>query len=1111
MNLSDVQSQYYFDVLGEIQKAHQESPKDRLIRLRQVYESFLKDLTRNEKQVFSDTFARSIYVFNELHVPSDLQSGANSFRRAANKCVHEMGFVANESQVTSGVTVLSQIVSFIAGIPTPPALQKAIAPPAATVPVQPAKPLGDIAYVRCVVIDPGSSNNPKRGVVCGVEYPEGLDRITIVLGTEWQQTPLWPYATVSITALHPTGSDTYSTTKDSLLVVEPDVLIDATAISNCFLMNGNNPLISLLSRFQASNPSEAQVKGIIVGSIFGYLLMDPDASFDDCFRRAARNSAVFMTVLGANHDRLIRDEVQRQYQVLRHFVQDLKARRIHVEASFLSNEFGIQGRLDALIEGNKPEEDQIIELKSGRPSNGPVTINIEGIPVSVRVWPSQLAQAACYNLLMQSANADFQGTESIFYSADPISPIRPIQTSPGMRRTIINLRNQITAHEWSLAKGDTTPIRLLTRSNLTNAPSYLTSDVVALESALAAANPAERAYFEAFCTLVAREHMTARIGSSNPDSNENGFASLWLNDLQSKDAEYNAIPFLVLDSVDRDSSMATFRSERTNGMGASNFREGDSVVLYHHNKDWTAEPLRQQLVRGSLRSLKPTKGEVIVEVRSGMAQLDTPGYWTIESDMFDSSFSTQYRSLSRFIKAQPAKRNMILGKTKPRTAALLQQIPAAIIDSHHLDDHQRKVLKAALESQDYFLLQGPPGTGKTQVMLSAMLEYLYKQTNQKILLLAYTNRAVTEICKAIEDLKGIDFIRLGSKEGLADPLKCLDEYSKQKTVPETRQLIDQTRVFVSTVSSALSRPELLAYKQFDITIVDEASQLLEPHLAGLLSEVSRFILIGDEKQLPAVITQPVEQTAVTDPQLISLGIKDLRTSLFERLVTTCKANNWSHAFAMLETQGRMHEKIQAFPSARFYDGRLKPLKSWQTSAEQKFNPSSANPIEKMLASSRVLFIPSGQEHETRRHVEEAKRIVALLETIYKVYGKDFDPKTTVGVITPFRAQISEIRRRLPAYLQEQDIPIDTVERFQGSQREIILMSLAVNHPLQMATIQSLSLDNSVDRKLNVAITRARRHLVILGNPNVLQTQTIYADLIQHILVNGGYSPILLIE
>jgi DNA replication ATP-dependent helicase Dna2 len=408
-----------------------------------------------------------------------------------------------------------------------------------------------------------------------------------------------------------------------------------------------------------------------------------------------------------------------------------------------------------------------------------------------------------------------------------------------------------------------------------------------------------------------------------------------------------------------------------------------------------------------------------------------------------------------------------------------------------------------MSAKDYFLLQGPPGTGKTSKMLKEMVRHLIDNTKEDIMLLAFTNRAVDEICDALSNIQdGFFFIRLGNEETTRHVENLLFKLARGRSIQEMKELISGTRIFVSTVSSINIHQELLQLKNFSTMIIDEASQLLEPHLVGLLTNVKRFILIGDEKQLPAVVVQKEKDTIVDDVDLKSVGIVDLRTSLFERLVKRSQENGWNDAFGMLSAQGRMHVDIAEFPNQRFYSDRLKPLLDWQRNDEQRFSHTSSNPIEQMLAQSRVLFIPSQQERGTKVHRQEAARVNKILNTIARVYGSDLN-KETVGVITPYRAQIGEISSRLPENLRKL-VTVDTVERFQGSEREIIIISFAVNHPRQLQNLQALTLDGAVDRKLNVALTRAKKHLIILGRPDILGRREHFRQLIEFIKQRNGY-------
>ena len=301
-----------------------------------------------------------------------------------------------------------------------------------------------------------------------------------------------------------------------------------------------------------------------------------------------------------------------------------------------------------------------------------------------------------------------------------------------------------------------------------------------------------------------------------------------------------------------------------------------------------------------------------------------------------------------------------------------------------------------------------------------------------------------------------------------------------------RRSIAETRVFVGTTTTMSGQHALFRLKRFDLAIIDEASQILEPHLLGLLSmrhgeadatgeaqcAIGKFVMIGDHKQLPAVVQQSAEQSAVGEESLRAIGLTDCRLSLFERLLR--RYGQDPSVTYMLRRQGRMHQAIPAFPSRYFYEGLLDvvPL-----------------PHQIEEGGERLTFIPAAAPADgpnDKVNSVEARIIADLVVTI-----ADSHPDETIGVIVPYRNQISAIRSLLPDTLRT--ITIDTVERYQGSQRDHIIYGFTVQKRYQLQFLTSnVFVENGyvIDRKLNVAMTRARKHLYLVGNPDLLgQNQT----------------------
>ena len=183
----------------------------------------------------------------------------------------------------------------------------------------------------------------------------------------------------------------------------------------------------------------------------------------------------------------------------------------------------------------------------------------------------------------------------------------------------------------------------------------------------------------------------------------------------------------------------------------------------------------------------------------------------------------------------------------------------------------------------------------------------------------------------------------------------------------------------------------------------------------------------------------------------------------------------------------MHPDVASFPNQAFYGGRLEPV---------------GLPHQMEEISAPVLFLPSQRDMEnlsgkTNRY--EARMVADWAERIWMESPDSFDSHHTLGIITPYRSQIALIRKELQAkgIPALNEISVDTVERYQGSERDVILYSFCVNHRYQLKFLPNLTEENGVliDRKLNVALTRARKRLIMMGVPEILKENAIYAQLI----------------
>ena len=558
----------------------------------------------------------------------------------------------------------------------------------------------------------------------------------------------------------------------------------------------------------------------------------------------------------------------------------------------------------------------------------------------------------------------------------------------------------------------------------------------------------------------------------------------------------------------------------------TNFRIGDIVILYPYNYDKKTRipnACAQMVHRATIVDIR--ENDIELKLRNSQTDKRTienkpeGTLWAIEHDMLESMTGSLYSAMHSFLSAPKSRRDLILSQREP------------ICDTsiHRKGEYGafNTLVEHAKQAKDIFLIIGPPGTGKTSYGLVNLLKEELLEEGTNVLLLSYTNRAVDEICSKLVEIRqenpDFDFIRLGSE------LSCSKEYldymlsvksKKHNSANAVMKMIQATRVFCGTTASLNANISLLGIKHFSLAIVDESSQILEPHLIGLFSaqkdnkcRIDKFVLIGDHKQLPAVVQQTMEESAVSEPELIGINLRDCRLSLFERLLVQFKTDKgYDERYVyMLTKQGRMHRDIAEFPNQAFYGNKLDivPLEHQTLPTVRK---DSANSIITMLTTHRIAFVaarPTVLSPSAKTNKTEAQMIAATVRAIYELTSEGFDKDKTVGVIVPYRNQISTVRNEIDRYGIPclHDITIDTVERYQGSQRDFIIYGFTIQQPYQLNFLTNDVFEEDgmiIDRKLNVALTRARLNLILIGNPVLLNMNITFSNLLDYVRAKGGY-------
>ena len=907
--------------------------------------------------------------------------------------------------------------------------------------------------------------------------------------------------------------------RPQLIVVEPDFLLDISSVAACFSDYGHHPIAYTLGRLKPSANTQPILLGNFAGAALDDIINHPDYHPYDTIRNSFCEQALqFCTCEGFNA-RQFKDDALRQAANIQEAVRQLDlSDKALLEPSFVCEQLGLQGRVDLMTSDMR----LLVEQKSGKnwnieqgaSSNAPFAY-AESHYVQLLLYYGILH----YNFHLAADKVDIR----LLYSRYPAQQgLLVVNYYQQLFHEAIRLRNRIVAQEISVARngfGTILPQLSADTLNERDVHNKLFEDFIRpqterLLAPLKNLAPAELDYVERMMTFVYREQLAQKTGTQ--EGLGGAVANLWNMPLTEK-RETGSL-FFGLHILHKEPSTPfsgydrlTFTIPDFGDDFLPNFRRNDFVCVYAYD----GEPdLRTSIIyKGVIERLTEEQVTVLLNDGQQNPEVFADTTYAIEPAFTDMGATAAIRSLHAFCAAEPDRRAVLLGLREPRRREpdgerrTQGEGGERRTLSHSYHPFYDDIIQKAMQAEDYFLLQGPPGTGKTSMALRFLVEEELN-TPSNLLLLSFTNRAVDEICGMLTEA-GIDYLRLGSVTSCdpryADHL-LVQAFGDRPRLDDIRQRIISTRVIVSTTSTMQARPHLFSLKHFSLCIVDEASQILEPNVIGLLAspQVDRFILIGDHKQLPAVVQQPDDE-----PRLSAC-----RQSLFERLLHIEQEAGRTEFTDILQHQGRMHPDIAVFPNEMFYAReQLLPVPlPHQEEEHLDYRQPSEDALDDLLKERRVVFFGT-QPADAPEGLKEAPLVADLLRRIYRQYGAErFDADRTVGVIVPYRNQIAKIRKEIarldiPVLL---DITIDTVERYQGSQRDVIIYSFAVQYPYQLDfltancfeehDVEDPSVVHVIDRKLNVAMTRARKQLLMTGEERILRQNPLFAEVIRHYAV-----------
>lgn len=943
------------------------------------------------------------------------------------------------------------------------------------------------------------------------------------------------------------------------VVVMPDYLIDVSALSQCFKEYGHDARNFILNRLNKVVDNPYTVLGNLVGDFLDDLVTarreGKDLSYRDAVVRAFRRHPLMFAFVDLNSRFSFHDEAKAQFLNLKNLVNNALEKQYGfdlkkglLEPTFVCPALGISGRMDYL----QSDYSKVIEQKSGK--RGGIMQNRHREP--------HFVQMMLYRAILEYNNLSAQDdTESFLLYSRYADGLMQEQTLVTLLREAVKLRNEIVTQELFCArKGpasilkDLTPEKLAPDANGHFWENYLRPGLEEMlrpfstkNFGLSDADKARQelclAYFYRQYAFVQREQLMSRLSTpSNAGRGQNdlwnlpaplrrSLGGLYMNlkvaELRPEDDDAGgAVETVVLNMPDSDDGFQ------------SNFREGDAVILYSYDTS-LPDVRRQSLMRGRLAAQNAQSLTVKLNHPQSNAAVFGKGekHFAIEHDYIESGFNNLFSGLYKFLCGDAERQDLILGRRAPR----IGPTPELTNDYGDLNE----LIKKERAAEEIFFVIGPPGSGKTSCALRGMvLEEICSRPDTRLLLTAYTNRAVDELCGMLEKIQTdhpalpAGYLRIGSEFNTAPEYRkhLLTSRAKSlKSVEEIRSLVKQSRILVGTTATLSGQDALLRHLHFDVAFVDEASQLLEPQLLSLLFSrtetdgkliptIRKWVLVGDQKQLPAVVVQPARASAVKEPALLAIGLTDCRHSLFERLLGLQQRNGRTALYHLLNKQGRMHPDIFGFVNGKFYNQKLTAVGlPHQRNTLHDIYPHAdtdcKDRLGHILATHRQVFLNiTPQEEQIGTAIEnpaEAQltaRCIASIARLQAAEGRTLHTQD-VGIIVPYRIQIAALRRAIEAQgFNTENLCIDTVERFQGSQRDFIFYDLTVKQVFQLgfltATTYLEQSDNAkpylVDRKMIVALTRARKQLVIIGNARLLSKAPLYRDLIESFRQSGDY-------
>jgi DNA replication ATP-dependent helicase Dna2 len=845
------------------------------------------------------------------------------------------------------------------------------------------------------------TSGPLRGREVTVQIASAQNRTSCFLVS-----CMWTHATIAAYNLLPDKEPyAFAAGPETFFVIEPMRQVNVTSIARS--LHCTKPQLDQLRRGKGDTTIQT-LKGTVIHEMFDRLLEDERDLEALCDAVLPQYGVQLASVVDDYFDAdAFRAELLRHLEALRAFI-DAHPQLLEdpqIELRRYSATLGIQGRIDAVFrQGNHLD---IIELKTGS-----------------RIRREDHAQLFIYRLLLsdfvrrwqRDSGAGVDISARLLSSEDGSYAPMQIQTD---FLQVMDARNRLLATQYAL--GSRSPHFKLRYEGFHEdvcrpCPSWVRTQCRESTEIFGDRPGAEvapkLAYFRKFTRLVEHERWTADMELAELlDDSRTGVRKKAFRCLMGARWIPEEVPFTF-----------AFNENTTD------LQPGDRVLV--HSGSISSTPI----FHGTVSAMETDRIRVVIPLKNLAPRVFDGQDWIIDRFPSDVTAEASHTALYDYL----------LAPARPRVDASRFQMQDAWSCSLPLNPSQRRAVERSVACDAFHLIWGPPGTGKTVV-----IPEIVRHVSGRVLLGAFTNTAVDKMLLALLDADpSMRFLRMGRAsdspelaarlEGIGDPRDYFsdDLALKLRGVHEIRRAMDAVPVVAATAHRACAMP-YIRRRTFEMTIVDEAAQLTEPLTLGLTLRSRRFVLIGDDRQLPPVVRTP-----------------ELAFSMFERLRREVEESGIDRNLTLLDTQYRMHPEILSVSNKLFYEGRIR----------SGVSPEDRLPPEGPPVMTVPVAVKSGERANTAE-VDVVEQLVRRYQREHGISGE------AIGVVSPFRAQVVLLRKRL----HDTGVTVDTIERFQGGERDIMILSLVRSRG------GAFVFD---DRRFNVAITRARRKLIFVAHPEL---------------------------